>query len=59
MVTVTKRACQRNRDDPARSSYAAKLIIDYVILIVAIALAVYGAISVIYGLASVMAARHG
>ena len=30
-----------------------------VILIVAIALAVYGAISVIYGLASVMAARHG
>ena len=30
-----------------------------VILIVAIALAVYGAISVIYGLASVMTAHHG
>jgi len=30
-----------------------------VVLIVAIALSVYGAISVVYGLASVMAAHHG
>ncbi len=45
--------------------FAAVLAVAYwrtalrVVLIVAIALAVYGAIAVVYGLASVMAAHHG